>query len=127
MNSTGRLWAVVTSRLFLIIALIAISIVGVALLKGWRRSQELAKEVESLHSKISIYEQKNQEMDDLINYFQTDDFAEREARLRLNLKLPGEQVAILPGTGGVDDSSLETSQSLYNNNWQKWWNYFFKI
>ena len=77
MNSTGRLWAVATSRLFLIIALIAISIVGVALVKGWRRSQELTKEVESLHSKISIYEQKNQEMDDLINYFQTDDFAER--------------------------------------------------
>ena len=92
---------------------------------GWRRNQELAKEIDDLRGKISSNEQKNQELDELMNYFGTADFMEREARLRLNLRLPGEQVVILPGAGDQADSSTAGGNT-YEENWQEWWNYFFK-
>lgn len=126
MNSRGRFWAVVTSRFFLLIALVAIIIVVVALINGWRRGRELAQEVETLHDKISTYEKKNQELGELMTYFQTDDYAEREARLRLNLKLPGEQVVILPSDTANGQGGTEGNGG-FEQNWQLWWNYFFKL
>ncbi|MFH1866719.1 MAG: septum formation initiator family protein [Patescibacteria group bacterium] len=129
MHSQARFWTIITSRLFQIIAIVAMIIIVVAIVKNQMRKVELTQEINSLQAKINSFEQKNKELSNLISYFQTNEFREREARLRLNLQKPGEQVVIIPQNGESSVLGEQTSggAGYQANNWQKWWNHFFKL
>ncbi len=128
MHSKIHFWSIITSRLFIIIAIGAIVIIGVAFGKNLIRRAELKKEIEGLRSKITSFEQKNRELSSLIEYLKSSEFQEKEARLRMGLRKPDEQVVILPKDEGVSvDELLSLPGETNGANWQKWWNYFFKI
>lgn len=76
-----------------------------------KRAEELAKEQQSLLEKSQ--------------YYQSEAFIEEEARNKLNMSRPGEEIVILP-----PNVSRILSQKMPNlpqevPNWQKWWNLFF--
>ncbi|MFA4937484.1 MAG: septum formation initiator family protein [Patescibacteria group bacterium] len=128
MDSKIRFWSIITSRLFIIIAIIAIVIIGVAFTKNLVRRAELTTEINALHSKVASFEQKNQELSGLIEYLKSSEFQEKEARLRMGLRKPDEQVIILPNESQNVEGDLSSMQPKMDEaNWQKWWNYFFKI
>jgi hypothetical protein len=63
-------------------------------------------------------------LQELIAYFSTPEFLDKEAREKLNMAKPGENIIIIP----KDDNALQiTSPSDVNNkkNYALWWNYFF--
>ena len=64
----------------------------------------------------------------MAKYLQTDFFVEKEARLKLGLRKPGEQVVVVPNEIG---KLVKISQKGYNNanltNPQKWWHYFWGL
>jgi hypothetical protein len=67
-----------------------------------------------------------------ITYLESKDYQEKEARDKLNMQNPRENMVIVePGlapTKEPSDTSGENGKKLFvkTTNVQKWWNYFFK-
>ena len=85
----------------------------------------VAGQVKDLESKIAEVQSNNQYLASSSAYFSSDAYLERQARLKLNYKLPDEQVAfVYPDNNRVKVASGE--QALKANlatlpNWKKWW------
>ncbi len=128
MSKRYDFWSIVTSRLFLLIAALAILGIGFGITKGLLRRAELQKEITKLEDDINALESKNNDLNKLIDYLSTEEFKDREARLRLGLQKPGETVVVIPNlTDTTDTSTPNPNQpSEPENNWQRWLNYFFK-
>jgi hypothetical protein len=95
------------------------------------------KEIDKLSQEILDLEQKNSNLVSLIDSFQDPDTVELEAKRRLNLKKPGEEVAVIltdkkdepqnivnQHQDGID-SSVEKSndRDASSSNVVKWWGY----
>lgn len=97
------------------------------------KKSELDKETESRVNEIASLENSNDELKRLIGYLKTADYARSEARKKLNVKMPNEEVIVItePSTPTVVYSSEEDSDSVLLatsslSNPVRWWNYFFK-
>lgn len=58
--------------------------------RGWKVDQE----IEGLKNQVAQLESKKHAMTGLLDTMQTDSYVEQEARLRFNLKRPGERVVL---------------------------------
>lgn len=125
MVSKLEFWSFITKRTFLIISALAVILIGYGIVKSLARRHELEIEISKLKADIDTYQAKNQELNRLIQYFGTDEFKEREARLRLGLQKPGETVVVIPDLKSQDKTDASTAPEDVSN-WQKWINYFFK-
>ncbi len=120
-------WRVVTSRIFIGIALLASCAIAVGIARSVQRRSDIAEQVSALRRDIGTYESKRQELDRILRYVGTAEYREREARLRLGLKKPGEEVVVIPGLKGKTrggETPAETPSEIPN--WQRWLRYFFK-
>lgn len=93
------------------------------------RNYEINKELLSLETKIESLNAKQEYLENLIAYYQTKNFAEKEARGKLGLKKEGETVLALPREGILDKKEEiigEDVQSKEATNAEKWWKFFFK-
>lgn len=121
---------ILSSRLFLVISIIVLVLIGVALSKEIYRETQVRKETNSLESEISRLTKRNSELSELILYFNTVGFEEKQARLKLGLQKPGEKVVILPEAGNINgelgtvSGELPAAASELSNP-KKWWNFFF--
>lgn len=92
-----------------------------------KRQYRLAVEINALEEEIENFESKNKEISDLIAYFQTEGFQEKELRRKLNLQKPGEHVVVLPEDNKqIASDAGEEPEKMTEKNWEKWWKYFFK-
>ena len=113
------------SGFFLLVSIVALIILGLAFARDYKKKAQLESEIKSWQNKIATLEKKNQDLNSLIEYYTSDEFMEKEMRLRLGLKKPGEQVVVLPSEdSGMEATNADTDS--VKSNWQKWWNYFFK-
>ena len=70
---------------------------------------------------------ENQELKEKLNYVESEEFVEKEAREKLNMAKEGEVVVVLPDnefsppTGGQFSKNKEEDLA----NWQQWWHLFF--
>lgn len=87
---------------------------------------QIALDAQSMESRVQDLERNNQFLASSSAYFSSNAYLERQARLKLNYKLPDEQVAFVykdtsvktaSKTSGVKDQLAEMP------NWQKWWYY----
>lgn len=101
----------------------------------WQNYQ-LKKQIEGIQREISQIKQRNQDLNNLIIYYQSPGFREVEARQKLGLKKPGEKVVIV---AVKDTANYQTEQeqeqenitatskkNVIEANWQLWWRYFTK-
>ncbi len=116
-------------KLFFLAVMLVIVIFGPALGSEFYRNYQIEKEIESLKNEIDTLDKNNYQLSKLVEYYNTDQFKEREARTRLNLKKEGENLAIIKQSG-VDlkktDVSEEEAAAPNLPNYRKWWNYFFE-
>ena len=91
----------------------------------WRNYQ-IEKETRDLKEEIEMLEEENQHLLNLITYFKTDAYREREARKRLGYKKPGEEVILVPSVEDKTDASEESEETKPQGHWRLWWNFFFK-
>lgn len=61
-----------------------------------KRNYDLGHQIDTLNKQIALLKEQNQQLQFNLTYYQTDSFAEREARAKLGLQKPGEGVIILP-------------------------------
>lgn len=105
-------------------SLTLVGVVSVSYVKDYRRSRALDRELKSLGQDVSTLQTRHVELSDLIQYFDSEGYAERRARLELGLAKSGEKVIVVPKDREVapDAPSLPPSSS---TPWRSWWSYFF--
>ncbi len=79
------------------------------------------KEIAQLQSQVEKVKKDNEQLSNLIQYFNTPEYREKQAREKLNLKKDGEFVVGLPENSDQADSSQPKPES----NFKKWLKYFF--
>jgi cell division protein FtsB len=83
-----------------------------------------------LKTDLDSLRQHNSELRNLLAYYRTDAYKEKEARARLNYQKPGERLVVVPIPPGEDVSSAiapgpETQPATPPSNPRQWWNHFF--
>jgi cell division protein FtsB len=118
------------SKNFLFLGLIVLGLLFFAAGKKNMERRQIAKEVKIMEDDIARLEGKNAELGALLNYLNTEEFIEQEARLKFNLQKPGESVAILPEEKSQQENKNSSSSAreaeIAMSNPKKWWNYFFR-
>jgi cell division protein FtsB len=128
-----------TKQFFLTIILLGLLVFfAMPLIKNWRQKNEIDNEISSLENQVADLEHKNSNIKQVLDYMQSEQFIEHEARTKLNYKKPGEEVAVIENRPG-DDTPITSTDSIFNipdapkvdqtpkllGNISKWFDYFF--
>ncbi len=117
-----------SSKLFIILLILILIGIFTALGKEGYRKYQLDKEITSLEKEISSLKKENKEISELLNYFKSNEFLEKQARLKLNLLKQGEKLIIIrPEKQDIlSSSSIEENKTKKDfSNIKKWWDYLF--
>ncbi len=139
MARTSFLRRALHSRLLLGLIVMILALLGMAFGRQILRNHEIEGEIAKLQSQEKELRARNLHLGDLQQALQTESFLEREARLKLDLKKPGEQLVIiqdktsasepfktleeLMGTDAASDAQGSTAS--HGMNPRHWWCYFF--
>ncbi len=129
------------AKFIFIITLAVILILSFPVIKNFSRRDKAAEEIKELEKEIESIGNKNEELRQLVDYLNSDQYLEGQARLNFGLKKPGEETAVIEiegdnqnnRNGNADQKSAYIIPGMEekNNykpltNSQKWLNYFFK-
>jgi cell division protein FtsB len=96
------------------------------------KQEEINKEILALQEEIEKFERDNSELRQLAEYFNSEEFKEREAKEKLDLVKEGEKVVVVKkaSTEAVrkkEKSPNKAEVSLSRANYYYWWHYFFGL
>lgn len=121
-----------TSKPFLFLLLLAVMWLALVLVKTFYKKHQLDSEIANLKKEIDKIDKKDQELSNLLNYFDNQNFLEKEAKEKLNMKKEGENVVIVSEVSGSPQPSAAPlaaasapAQEQESGNLLKWWQYFF--
>lgn len=131
------------SKTYFLLALAVLGLISLPLYRNIVSRYRINQEIKSLEAEIAATQGKNEDINKLITYLNSDQFVEQQARENLNLKKDGENVMVLRGLGGETnhvadptesdnlDNSLFTVSEIEKtkaevSNPVKWYKYFFK-
>lgn len=127
---------ILSSRVFLFISLLAFIWLVLVLAKTIYKKKQLNDEIESLKVEIEKTDKKGRDLSQMLEYFRTPNFLEKEAKEKLNLKKDGEIVVIVPEAAigqelslkmnALEKSQPQNAEKKERSNLVKWWEYFFK-
>lgn len=90
----------------------------------------LEQSIKNTENEISELKKENEMLANQILYYQTEEFKELEARKRLGLKKPGENLLIVPDNTDSDNTNNQIGKKVAREksteelpNPLKWWNY----
>lgn len=129
MKHPGQWRETISTRMFSVMVGLGIIVLGVALTKELVRKIQIHTQIQELETEISTLEAHNVELNDMLTYFNSSSFQEKEARTKLGLVAPGETVAVLPKTADTDAAAAVNGAAVTqseDNNPKKWQDYFFK-
>lgn len=98
----------------------------IAAAKESYRKYQIDKEVADLKKETESLKGKNESMVKLLDYFSSEKFLEKEARLKLNLLKEGEKLVIISPSKETDlENQPEDIQEEKISNFRKWRRYLF--
>ncbi len=126
-------------RFLVFVSLFAAVFLSVALGRETVRRRAIDAEIRSLQTQVDTLAARNTEISQLQSALQTESFIEREARLKLGLKKPGESMVVIqdqdrarrdtalsPNADDPLDLVIDDASSAPAlGNASKWWYYFF--
>jgi cell division protein FtsB len=131
---------VIKWRFFFVVNLLLIIFLGMTLGREFFRTREIQNEINELQAQADSLSARNIMLSELQIAVQTESFIEREARLKLGMKKPGEEVVVVKD-GEVEQKVAEGSSEGSEDplglalwlqedqprvaNATKWWYYFF--
>ncbi|RJQ35528.1 septum formation initiator family protein [Candidatus Parcubacteria bacterium] len=111
------------SNIFTIFLVLLLILSFVKVTKEVMLRYEINKEIKILESQLASIEGKTGDMEKLISYLNTDEYIEKQARLKLNLSKPGEKQINLTNSQEISIDFADDEDAI---NPVKWFNYFFK-
>ena len=110
-----------------LVGFIILILISIPLAKNISKRYVVNQEVMDLEQEISDLESKNKDFKIFVSYLESDQFVEEQARLKLGLKKPGEEVIVLKEdlTASSSQTNLANNDNQNIPNYLKWWNYFF--
>lgn len=112
-------------KLFVALAGIVAILIVFSLAQEMNRRLAVQREIVRLENEASKLEKNLIQMENLNQYFKTDDFAELMAREKLNYRAPGEKVVLIPEQPMVKGVSDEMAEENNRPIPKKWWDAFF--
>lgn len=117
------------SKVFFVAGTIVLILLVIVLSRKIIVGQKIDDDIKAAEEEISRLENKNKELNDFIEYLNTEAFLEQEARLKFDLQKPGESVLVIPegveAEGINKEDGQKDSKNKKESNFMKWWNYFF--
>lgn len=96
---------------------------GLATYRNYKTNQQ----IKTLKAEIELKEQENQNLKNLIAYYQTQSFKEKEARKKLGLVKPDEKMIIISQEPPSSKKSpAPQPEGPKKPNYLLWWEFFFK-
>ena len=114
-----------SQRFLAILALGFLIMILFPLAKTYTQKKILETEINEVQREIASFEKNNQELREMIDYLQSEQSLEEQARLNLNLKKPGEQVIVIDNSQKLASLAVEATPLDSSSNFNKWWRYFF--
>ncbi|MDD3607795.1 MAG: septum formation initiator family protein [Candidatus Moranbacteria bacterium] len=117
-------------RIFIILGMVVLFYAFYKLSNVIYQQNATEREIMSLQEEIDRLDKENRNMEDMIAYFKTDEFKEKEAKDKLNLVKDGEQVVFLKEKEVIKEEELEEQKpevTVDKPNYYWWWHYFFSI
>jgi len=112
-----------TNALNLIGGLVIVYLV-IVLASTVKRNYDLGKQVDTLKVQIAQLQIQKDQLAYNIQYYGTDSFRDREARSKLGLQLPGENVVIIPHTSPAPTPASGSSKpAAKRSNLQQWFDF----
>ncbi len=126
-------------RSFLVVNLGLVFLVGWGFVGEFMRNASVQEEINRLQMQVDQLDGRNMELGKLTQRYSGSAMLEREARLKLNLKKPGEEVVVIRDTNPsmlvksetrersqiVEDEPVGSELEQQSTNIQKWVNHFF--
>ena len=91
------------------------------------KNYTINQQIYTLQKEAEVLEQENLQLKNLVTYYQSDSYKEREARLLLNYKAPGEKVVAFPlNVQATDDFKFQEIKNIdTRSNPEKWFEFIF--
>ncbi|PIR73980.1 MAG: hypothetical protein COU35_04985 [Candidatus Magasanikbacteria bacterium CG10_big_fil_rev_8_21_14_0_10_47_10] len=119
------------SRLFLIIALIVLTLIALSFARAYYQDYKIRQQIAELREEVHQLEKRKLESMEILDYVTSDTFVEEKARTELNMKKSGENVVVISDPGLQEFSGRDIMQeppdsqaSADTPNPLKWWYYF---
>jgi cell division protein FtsB len=131
-------------RVVLVVNVVILILLSLSFGREFVRNYSIQKDVAELRQTAKQLEARNLEIAEMHTQMQTESFIEKEARLKLGLKKPGERVIVVQeeGEGQVPEQEANTANAAGReearfaqaadrddkqsiSNAKKWWYYFF--
>ena len=110
---------ILTVFLFILSVWLLFSVISAEIEKG-----EVKKEETAVENKITSMRQGNQLLERYIKNFENQEFLEKEARIRLNYKAPGEEVVFVHRDANSQKASAAKELSMNDlPNYRRWFYY----
>ena len=127
-------------KFFTLVGLIIIILISFPFAKNAIKQHKINKEINDFKKEIVNLQNKNTDLKKFVSYLESDQFAEEQARLNLNLKKSGEELTVIKIDAlGLNLASSSASDQIFNipgrekvepipeiSNPKKWLNYFFR-
>ena len=107
------------NKVFGWVALVVMGIFAVRLSTNVWRLWRAGDRIKQAESEVRSQELENQELQKRLAEVQSPEFIEREAKEKLGLVKPGEEIVILPEIK-LEPSFAKASEGRQSN-WRKWW------
>ncbi|MGI8419456.1 MAG: FtsB family cell division protein [Candidatus Levyibacteriota bacterium] len=112
------------------IVFFTIALIGIVVINNLAHSIFIIWQKQDLITRAqnNLQEEKkeNQKLNKAIALVNKPEFIESQARDNLNLAKPNEEIVLIPTKTIATKSSTPSRPQDSQQNWQKWWNYFFK-
>lgn len=109
------------------VTIVVITLILLSLVQEASRGLQIKSEIQKLETQARQLETNVIELEQLNQYFRTNDYQERLAREKLNFHSPGEQVVLIP-EDEIQSLELQTREEVTPDrpsNALQWWNMFF--
>jgi cell division protein FtsB len=104
-------------------AVVIVSLV-ISLAQTVHRNYQLGRQINDLKGETELLKEQRDELSYNIQYYKTDSFRDREARAKLGLQLPGENVVIIPSTAPKPGPApLPGKTNSKQSNLQQWFDF----
>lgn len=96
-----------SAKTFFVLVLAVFILLMIPLSRNISARFRINQEIKGLEAEIASTQSKNNDLNKLITYLNSDQYVEQQARENLNLKKEGEEVVVLRGLNGADNPAKQ--------------------